>query len=377
MECINIYRKFANYRMSLIPYLYNQAKYTNATGVPMMRSMAYEFPGDTTADDMEFQYMLGENLLVAPIENEGQTEKLIYLPEGEWIDLFWGAKRPGGSLITYSAGLDAIPVFVKAGSVLPLNLNADYQFGESVGNSTESYVNFTYRIYPMGTTSYDYYDYVGNAQLQLTVQENYDNGTITIQVPGMTSARSLQVFTSEPSQIKIAGAAITHFTDFDAFKTCTTGWYYDTEQHMAIIRAGTSATTTSVELTGTSEVPYEAEYAAGTNVSTNTNHSGYEGTGFVDGFAESGDSVSFDVYAPAAGSYTLELRYSAGTEDAKRAVYINGSRVSAPVLAKTADWDTWSTVAVTVTLPAGKSTIGITYDTDCYAGINLDNIKIT
>ena len=377
MECINIYRKFANYRMSLIPYLYNQAKYTNATGVPMMRSMAYEFPGDTTADDMEFQYMLGENLLVAPIENEGQTEKLIYLPEGEWIDLFWGAKRPGGSLITYSAGLDAIPVFVKAGSVLPLNLNADYQFGESVGNSTESYVNFTYRIYPKGTTSYDYYDYVGNAQLQLTVQENYDNGTITIQVPGMTSARSLQVFTSEPSQIKIAGAAITHFTDFDAFKTCTTGWYYDTEQHMAIIRAGTSATTTSVELTGTSEVPYEAEYAAGTNVSTNTNHSGYEGTGFVDGFAESGDSVSFDVYAPAAGSYTLELRYSAGTEDAKRAVYINGSRVSAPVLAKTADWDTWSTVAVTVTLPAGKSTIGITYDTDCYAGINLDNIKIT
>lgn len=87
--------------------------------------------------------------------------------------------------------------------------------------------------------------------------------------------------------------------------------------------------------------------------------------------------MSFDVYAPAAGSYTLELRYSAGTEDAKRAVYINGSRVSAPVLAKTADWDTWSTVAVTVTLPAGKSTIGITYDTDCYAGINLDNIKIT
>lgn len=377
LDCINIYRKFANYRMSLIPYLYNQAKYTNATGIPMMRSMAYEFPNDTTADNMEFQYMLGDNLLVAPIENEGQTDKLIYLPEGEWIDLFWGAKRPGGSLITYSAGLDAIPVFVKAGSVIPMNLNENYEFGGSVGNSTENYTNFTFRIYPQGTIYYDYYDYVADAQLQLTVQENYNNGTITAQVPGMTSSRSLQIFASEPSQVKIGGSLISRYSDFNSFKTCTTGWYYNTEQHMVIIRAGTSSTTTTVELIGTSEVPYEAEFAAHTNVSVNTNHFGYEGTGFVDGFAEIGDAVGFDVYAPTAGSYTLELRYSAGTEAAKRAVYVNGNRVAAPVLPKTTNWDSWSVVSVIVTLPAGKSTIAIGYDTDCYSGINLDNIKIT
>lgn len=171
------------------------------SGVPMMRSMAYEFPGDTTAESMEFQYMLGENLLVAPLENEGQTEKLIYLPDGEWIDLFWGAKRPGGSLITYTAGLDAIPVFVKAGSVLPLNLNADYAFGESVGNSVENYVNLTFRIYPHGTTHYDYYDYVADAQVQLTVQENYANGRISVQLPAMTSARrSTPPATRSPSR---------------------------------------------------------------------------------------------------------------------------------------------------------------------------------
>ena len=235
IDCINIYRKFANCRMSMIPYLYNQAKYTNATGIPMMRSMAYEFPGDATAANMEFQYMLGENLLVAPIENEGQTEKLIYLPEGEWIDLFWGARRSGESLITYYAGLDALPVFVKAGSVIPMNLNGDYDFGGSVGNDTSSYNNFTFRIYPQGTTYYDYFDYVADEQLQLTVQENYGNGTVSVQVPGMTSERSLQIFTTRPTQIKIDGNTVNSFTDFNAFKMCSTGWYYDAEQHMVII----------------------------------------------------------------------------------------------------------------------------------------------
>lgn len=374
--CIDIYRQFANYRMGLIPYLYNQAKYTTATGVPMMRSMAYEFPGDSTAKNMEYQYMLGENLLVAPVENEGQTEKLIYLPEGEWIDLFWGAKRAGSSLITYTAGLDAIPVFVKSGSVIPMNLNADYEFGGSVGNSTESYANFTYRIYPEGDTTFDYYDYVSETQLQMSVQEDYGNETITVQIPGMTSACSLQVFTSEPEQVKLGTAAITKYTDFNAFKTCTTGWYYDSAQHMVIIRTGASSAARTVQLLGTSDVPYEAEFASLTGVATNTNHAGYKGTGFVDGFAELGDSVGFDVYVPAAGSYTLDLRYSAGTEEGKRAIYVNESRVTAATLQKTLDWDTWSTASVTVTLPAGKSTVRVAYDSDCYAGINLDYIKI-
>ena len=144
---------------------------------------------------------------------------------------------------------------------------------------------------------------------------------------------------------------------------------------MVLVRTGTAATT--VELIGTSEASYEAEFAAQTNVGVNTNHAGFEGTGFVDGFAEAGDSVSFEVYAPQAGSYTLELRYSAGTEDAKRAVYVAGTRVAAPELPKTENWDTWGVVSVTVTLPAGRSTVVVSYDSDCYAGINLDNIKLT
>ena len=61
----------------------------------------------------------------------------------------------------------------------------------------------------------------------------------------------------------------------------------------------------------------------------------------------------------------------------QHAVYVAGTRVAAPELPKTENWDTWGVVSVTVTLPAGRSTVVVSYDSDCYAGINLDNIKLT
>ena len=377
IDCINIYRKFANYRMSLIPYLYNNAKYTSDTGVPMMRSMAYEFPGDATAAQMEFQYMLGDSLLVAPIENEGQTSKLIYLPEGEWIDLFWGSRRPGNQLITYYAGLDSLPVFVKAGSVIPMNLNADYEFGGSVGNSTSSYINETYRIYPKDFTQYQYYDYVNEQQEQILVDERYDQSKVTITLPASGSVTSLQVFTSEPTSVQEGYSTMQRYTDFAQFKQAASGWYYDSQQHLTYVRVQSNqAGTRSITLNGVQEVPYEAEFAELTQTSVNTNHTGYQGTGFVDNFASVGTEVTFDVYAPEAGTYSLGIRYSAGTEAATRSVYVNDSRVAKVSLPKTTNWDTWSTATTNVTLTAGKNTIIISYDTDDSAGINLDNISL-
>ncbi|PNT92529.1 hypothetical protein CDQ83_02885 [Clostridium thermosuccinogenes] len=375
IDCINIYRKFANMRMSLIPYLYNEAKYTNATGVPMMRSMAYEFPDDAVAETMEFQYMLGGNLLVAPIENEGQTSKLIYLPEGEWIDLFWGAKRPGESFITYYAGLDTIPVFVRAGSVLPMNLNSDYDFGGSVGNDTTSYKNLTFRIYPSGQTNYDWYDYVDKVQRSLSVNENYAASQITINAPVMNRTCTLQVFSGKPGAVKFGNTAISSFNDLAAFKAASSGWYYDAQQHLTYIKVPAS-TSSAIILENVHEVPYEAEYATLNGVDVNTNHAGYEGTGFVDNFAQAGKSVEFEIHAPANMVYTLDIRYSAGTENATRNLYVNGEIHSTVDLPKTADWDTWGTVTKSITLNKGKNTIRLSYDSGNKAGINLDNITV-
>ena len=375
-ECIEIYRTFTNYRMSLIPYLYNEAKYTNATGVPMMRSMAYEYPNDTVAAAMEFQYMLGDNLIVAPIENEGQYEKLLYLPEGEWIDLFWGASRPGNSMYTYYADLDSLPVFVKAGSILPMNLNSDYDFGGSVGNSVTEYQNLVFRIYPSGTTVYDYYDYVNDDQAQLCVEEDYANKQIAVSLPALAEASTLQVYTDKPTQVKLDNTALTQYANLEGLKNASQGWYYDVSTHLAYVKAGASAVARDITLDGVGAVPYEAEFATRQDVGVNTNHAGYEGTGFVDGFNSTGSYIEFDIYAPAGGVYNLDIRYSAGTTSAVRTLYVDGTLHSAFSLTKTANWDSWDTKRIPVFLTQGGNKIRIAYDPNNYAGINIDNIRI-
>jgi alpha-glucosidase (family GH31 glycosyl hydrolase) len=126
------FKTFANVRMNLIPYLYTEADKAATTGAPIMQAMSYAFPGDSTAAGYEQQYMFGPQLLVAPLTTEGQTTKTIYLPAGEWYDFWNGGRAIGAGTKDYYAGLETIPVFAKAGAVIPLNLNANYEVGGTI-----------------------------------------------------------------------------------------------------------------------------------------------------------------------------------------------------------------------------------------------------
>src|SRR5699024_8698216 len=93
-EAVEVTRKFTKLKLSLMPYLMNQA--TKATkGIPMMRSMVLEFPEDRTAHTLDLQYMLGDNLLVAPIFNDKGTVDY-YVPEGTWTNYLTNEKIEGG-----------------------------------------------------------------------------------------------------------------------------------------------------------------------------------------------------------------------------------------------------------------------------------------
>lgn len=95
MSVVPTFRKFANVRMNLIPYLYTEANASATTGVPMMRAMSLAFPDDAIASTFDQQYLFGSQLLVAPITAQGQTVKDVYLPSGEWYD-FWNGGRAIG-----------------------------------------------------------------------------------------------------------------------------------------------------------------------------------------------------------------------------------------------------------------------------------------
>ncbi|MFL0249579.1 glycoside hydrolase family 66 protein [Clostridium neuense] len=122
---------------------------------------------------------------------------------------------------------------------------------------------------------------------------------------------------------------------------------------------------------------YEAEGAIKTNVTTNTNHVGYTGSGFVDGFVNPGSEVTFQANIPQDGNYSLNFKYANCTGgNATRHVYIDGSYAGTINMANLKDWDTWGTSSVTAKLSSGIHTICICYDSSDKNAINLDNLSI-
>ncbi|UXY22987.1 glycoside hydrolase family 31 protein [Streptomyces cynarae] len=106
-------------RERLRPYLHGLAETAHRTGAPPMRPLFFDFPDDETAWDVDDQYMLGPDLLVAPVIEAGARERTVHLPHGaRWIDTATGTEHEGGKTLPVAAPLERIPVFVRAGSRL-------------------------------------------------------------------------------------------------------------------------------------------------------------------------------------------------------------------------------------------------------------------
>ncbi|WP_327339982.1 alpha-xylosidase [Streptomyces sp. NBC_01324] len=117
-EAVDVARAFTLLKHRLMPYLYGVAATAHRTGVPMMRPMLLEFPGDPTTRMLDRQYMLGPDLLVAPVFTEdGQVE--YYVPEGTWTSLLTGETVTGPAWRHEIHGFDSLPVLVRPGAVLP------------------------------------------------------------------------------------------------------------------------------------------------------------------------------------------------------------------------------------------------------------------
>jgi len=118
-EAQGIVAAYANLRYSLAPYLDMCAYEAAETGLPLMRAMVLEFPGEPNIETVEDQYMLGPFLLVAPILNEGQRERWVYFPKGDWFPLDGGSRISGPGFVRVSAPLDWMPLYARSDAVLP------------------------------------------------------------------------------------------------------------------------------------------------------------------------------------------------------------------------------------------------------------------
>ncbi len=110
---LTVFRLFAELRERLVPYLVEQAARSVERGVPLMRALFFDWPHDPVVWDYPYQYLLGDALLVCPVTEPGAREIEVYLPDGEWADVWNGERISGATRVTRDSPLDEIPVYVR------------------------------------------------------------------------------------------------------------------------------------------------------------------------------------------------------------------------------------------------------------------------
>ena len=136
-----ILAKYLRLRYQLMPYTYSLGFHTYQTGAPFMRALFMDFPDDPKVADLRDEYMFGPAFLVAPVSEQGATSRRVYLPAGsDWYNYWTNERIKGGQTITVAAPIDTLPLFVRAGSIVPL--------GAEVLSTQQAQAIASVRVYP-------------------------------------------------------------------------------------------------------------------------------------------------------------------------------------------------------------------------------------
>ncbi len=165
-------------RYRWLPYNYTLAYENASQGLPLVRPLNFYSPGSDRFDDITDEYLWGRDILVAPVMTQGATRRSIVFPDGLWVDYNNpGRLYNGGDTVTYPAPLEVLPLFVRAGAIIP---QADYGM-----QSTEDYRTDRYTI--------NYYPYLGKSEYTLFEDDRKSPGSLD------EGAYSLINFTGEAS----------------------------------------------------------------------------------------------------------------------------------------------------------------------------------
>ncbi|HEX5322187.1 MAG TPA: TIM-barrel domain-containing protein [Capsulimonadaceae bacterium] len=197
--------KFDRLRYRLLPYIYSLAGNVTQNGGTIMRPLVMDFPNDPTAREVGDQYLFGPAFLVSPISQYKERARTVYLPaaEGGWYDFWTGKPLAGGRSIESPAAYDAIPLHVRAGSIIPFGPDQQY-VGEKPADPITLYV---YTGADGSFTLYDddglTYNYERGAFTQIPFRWNDRGHTLTIgerqgSYPGMLARRTFQIVLISP-----------------------------------------------------------------------------------------------------------------------------------------------------------------------------------
>ncbi|MBO0868290.1 MAG: carbohydrate-binding protein [Micromonosporaceae bacterium] len=273
-----IAENFMRLRESLVPYLYTTARQSYDTGLPMVRGLYLDYPEAPEAYQFDHEYMLGDQMLVAPVATPGTVASTqVWFPPGTWVDYFTGAQFTGPATRTITTPLSRMPVYVKAGSVLPTQPYTDNQHP---GLPTLLRVDGN----AAGSTRYyedagDGLGYQHGGYAWTTVAHTVDAGGQSITVDGaqgdyqtQPGARRLQVDltgVTQPTGVTLDGSALAPGL-----------WQYDAQTrtvHAKLPATGTRDTVT-VRFAGVQAVPVTPPPAVGLELSAPALVAGDSGT---------------------------------------------------------------------------------------------------
>ncbi len=189
---------FDKLRYRLMPYIYSLAWKTTNEGYTIMRPLVMDFRSDMRAQNIGDEFSFGPALLVAPVIEQAATKRHLYLPEAKWYDFWNGGTVSGGRAIDADAPIERIPLYVRAGSILPLGPDLEYA-AEKAADPIEIRVyrgaNGSFTLYE---DENDSYNYEKGARATILLEWNDAARTLTIgdragSYPGMLEKRTFQI----------------------------------------------------------------------------------------------------------------------------------------------------------------------------------------
>ncbi len=391
-------------RYSLMPYIYSYEQKALEKGVGLVKPLVFDYPDDANVANDSDAWMFGDWLLAAPVTERYQTSKWIYLPAGTWIDYFTGLVYQGGQYVEYAVNGESwtdVPLFIKQGAIIPtqkaLNYTSEEAVSEIMLDIFPSSAQSSFRLYDDDGSSYDYES--GEYFKQTVTAQDRGTAGVSVDLSARTGsyASSYQAYLVKlhgkaASQVRLGGTVLTKYSDLAALRAASGEGYAvgrDIYGDVTYVKVAAGAekhlvATGSIAQTAAG-MYYEAEdgtlwgSTVSTRASSNSNHTGYSGTGFADSFEADGAAVTFRVNGKTAGAYAASLRYANGGSEAKTlSLYANGTFVRKLTFAPTGSWDTWAAVNVTLPLAAGANSVTVRYDeTGGDSGyVNLDNLYV-
>lgn len=181
-ETLDIYRIYVKLRYAILPYLYDLFFTGEKTGLPIIRPLVLHYEEDKNVRDLNTEFLVGTQMLVAPVVNQGEDKKMVYLPNGTWIDYWTEEEQEGGQYIIKDAPISICPIYIKAGSILSIYPEQSY-IGEKEIDELTLYV------YPGEGVYYHYQDDGESFEYQEGIYNKY---CFTIAADGTFTAECIK-----------------------------------------------------------------------------------------------------------------------------------------------------------------------------------------